>query len=219
MEPAACVTRPRANARRRLNRRASAASVGRLASVASMQSIRASSVRPDPVAASELFIEVSAATASGPTQLAAFDAALADAGVANFNLIRLSSVIPPGSVVRHVDRTGQVIDLTSPAGGPKGGWGDRLYAVWAFQGAEKLGEEAWAGVAWVQDPSDGRGLFVEHEGTSESQVREELQATLSAISVARGLDHLEQRSVVAGVRCEGHPVAALVVAPFATASW
>lgn len=168
--------------------------------------------------ASELVIEVSAATASGPTVLAAFDAALMGAGVANFNLIRLSSVIPPGSVVRRGGGQ-QLIDLARPNRTETGAWGDRLYAVWAFQSADKLGEEAWAGVAWVQDPSDGRGLFVEHEGGSEAQVREELSATLSSITTSRSLDHLEQHSVVAGVPCGGAPVASLVIAPFGTQPW
>ena len=40
----------------------------------------------------------------GSTELAAFDAALVGAGVANFNLIRLSSVIPPDGEVVEVER-------------------------------------------------------------------------------------------------------------------
>lgn len=162
-----------------------------------------------------LEIVVTAALGRGPTELAAFDDALVAAGVANHNLVRLSSVIPPGSVVRPGGGTGADRGRTSPGGR----WGDRLYAVWAHQSARLLGEEAWAGVAWVQSPDDGRGLFVEHEGPSEAQVREELAATLTSISTARGLDHLEQRSVVTGVRCEGEPVAALVMAPYLTAGW
>lgn len=158
-----------------------------------------------------LRIGVAASVGTGPTALAAFDAALRHAGVHNFNLVRLSSVIPPGAEVRHH------ADGTLPAVG--GAWGDRLYAVWAHQSACLLGEEAWAGVAWVQSPDDGRGLFVEHEGTSEAQVREELAASLSSIAEARGLAHLEQRSVVTGARCEGEPVAALVLAPYRTAGW
>lgn len=175
--------------------------------------------------AADLRIDVSAATGSGPTALAAFDATLRRAGVSNFNLVRLSSVIPPGTVVTAGSRSEPVVDLTVGAASAPGGrwessrWGDRLYAVWAFQSAELLGEEAWAGVAWVQDPDDGRGLFVEHEGRSEAQVRSELTATLAAISAPRALDHLEQHSVVVGSRCEGAPVGALVVAPFRTESW
>jgi arginine decarboxylase len=155
-----------------------------------------------------LRIPVVAATGEAPTALAAFDAALLAAGVANFNLVRLSSVIPPGAVV------GPELDER-----PLGDWGDVLHAVWAFQSAEALGQEAWAGIAWVQDPSDHRGLFVEHEGASEAQVRDELRASLAELCRGRGMDGLEQRSVVIGRRCEGPPVGALVVAPYQVSGW
>lgn len=48
---------------------------------------------------SHLEIVVTSGTGEAPSELAAFDAALHQAGVANFNLIRLSSLIPPGSQV------------------------------------------------------------------------------------------------------------------------
>lgn len=165
-----------------------------------------------------LSIRVVGAIGSGPTALAAFDDALVSVGVANYNLVRLSSVIPPGSEVTAASPT--VIDLTDRARiGGSAGWGDRLYAVWAFESAERLGEEAWAGVAWVQDPSDGRGLFVEHEGRSEATVRDELSASLHSICTARSLEHLEQHSVVVGTSCEQSPVAALVIAPYLSEPW
>jgi len=44
-------------------------------------------------------IVVSRGTGEGPTPLAAFDKALLAAGVENYNLIRLSSVIPPGAEI------------------------------------------------------------------------------------------------------------------------
>ena len=40
-------------------------------------------------------IRLSSGRGEGPTPLAAFDAALLDAGVSNYNLLPLSSVIPP----------------------------------------------------------------------------------------------------------------------------
>ena len=174
-----------------------------------------------------LSITVTAATGTGPTSLAAFDDALRAAGVANFNLIRLSSVIPPGSTVVGLPAQEPgipgAIDLTDSSPLLRrdlgGGWGDRLYAVWAYQSAELLGQEAWAGVAWAQDPSDNRGLFVEHEGASEAQVRQELEASLTSICEARGMRDLEQHSVVVGATCDGPPVAALVIAPYQTATW
>jgi len=177
-----------------------------------------------------LTVPILGSVGSGPTVLAAFDDALVSAGVANYNLVRLSSVIPPGTAVLQLvddDPTGgSRRHRGARAGGESadssalgGVWGDRLYAVWAFEGAQVLGQEAWAGVGWVQDPEDGRGLFVEHEGGSEAQVREELRATLSAISSSRGLSHLEQQTSVVGTRCEGAPVGALVIAPFAVEPW
>ena len=48
---------------------------------------------------------VAATVGQASTELAAFDAALIAAGVANFNLIRLSSVIPPACEVVRVDRS------------------------------------------------------------------------------------------------------------------
>jgi len=50
-------------------------------------------------------LDITVRTGSGTarTPLAAFDAALLSAGVANFNLVTLSSVIPPHSRVRVVE--------------------------------------------------------------------------------------------------------------------
>jgi hypothetical protein len=42
---------------------------------------------------------------------------------------------------------------------------------------------------------------------------------LSAISVPRGLEGCEQHSVVVGARCDGDPVGALVIAPYASERW
>src|SRR5690606_13314100 len=62
-------------------------------------------------------IRVSAGTGTGRTPLAAFDAALAAAGVSDFNLVRLSAVVPPGSDVQVVDGADQL----------RGGHGDVLF--------------------------------------------------------------------------------------------
>jgi arginine decarboxylase len=44
-------------------------------------------------------LTVAAAIGQGRTELSAFDSALVAVGAANFNLVRLSSVIPPHSTV------------------------------------------------------------------------------------------------------------------------
>src|SRR5450759_1495428 len=51
-----------------------------------------------------LTIQISTGVGGASTPLAAFDAALCEMGVGNFNLLQLSSVIPPGTTMRHVDR-------------------------------------------------------------------------------------------------------------------
>ncbi len=91
-------------------------------------------------------ITVAVARGEGPTVIAAFDDSLRKVGLSSFNLIRLSSMIPPGTIVKPGAR-----------GSVQGAWGDRLYAVWSFQSAELLGQEAWAGLGWLQEPDRGRG--------------------------------------------------------------
>jgi arginine decarboxylase len=152
-------------------------------------------------------VKVAAAVGSGPTGLAAFDASLRAAGVANRNLIRLSSVIPPDVKVQSVDEI--------QAGGQ---WGDRLYCVYAEQRAVERGHEAWAGVAWAQDDT-GKGLFVEHEGASRHAVEADLVNTLDAMCAARGFIPTVRDSVVVGGTCEDAPIAALVIAAFKVESW
>lgn len=155
----------------------------------------------------DLHITVAKATGSGPTVIAAFDDALEACGTSRYNLIRLSSMIPAGATV------------STGAPNLDGAWGDRLYAVWAFKSAQLLGEEAWAGIAWLQHPEERWGVFVEHEGSSEAQVREELRASLDSLGKAHGLTGADEGMSVCGCRCDGEPVAALVIAPFTTEPW
>lgn len=153
-------------------------------------------------------IAVASAFATGPTELSAFDAALVDAGVHNFNLIALSSVIPPGS---------KVVELGGAAR-PRGDWGDRLYVVMAQWRQSCPGESAWAGVGWVQAES-GKGLFVEHEGSSRAQVEADIRASLGALVEHRGERFGPVRMRLAGGVCEESPVCALVVAVFPSSPW
>jgi arginine decarboxylase len=123
-----------------------------------------------------LTIALSTGTGSGPTPLSAFDAALCAAGVGEYNLVRLSSVIPPHSCLVRSGAQGQLT----------GRWGDRLFCVYASQLAELAGEQAWAGIGWVlrQDGS-GAGLFVEHEGPASSACWTTSRAASATWSAAR----------------------------------
>lgn len=157
-----------------------------------------------------LHITVRLGQGTGPTHLAAFDAALRMAGVADRNLLCLSSIIPPGATV---ERTPEA--RTCP-----GGWGDRLYVVMAEERVERPHEEAWAGIAWRQDPTNGEGLFVEHHGHSEHQVEADLRSSLDAIAAGRpGRDWGEPQIVLTGMVCEDDPVCALAVACFEADPW
>jgi len=82
--------------------------------------------------------------AEGPTELSAFDAALAEAGVHNYNLVTLSSVIPAGPDIEVVG--------TAPDLGPVG---DELHVVESSAVAAP-GESVAAGVGWARSES-GRG--------------------------------------------------------------
>jgi arginine decarboxylase len=108
-------------------------------------------------------------SATGPTAMSSFDAALAEAGVQDYNLITLTSVIPPDATVEAVG--------TAPS---IGSTGEGLYCVQARKtlvpGAEG---EVVAGLGWARDAS-GRGLFYEASGTDSEAVRG---------AVDRGLSH------------------------------
>lgn len=157
-----------------------------------------------------LTIRVSAGTGFGRTRLSAFDAALRDAGVADFNLIRLSSVIPAASDVVEVDGAEQL----------RGGHGDALYCVYADAYASTPGEHAWAGVAWsTRNDGSRAGLFVEHEGSSEHTVSRDLEASLSDLSRRRGGRYEPAGSVMTSATCVDHPVAAVVIATYRRTSW
>lgn len=158
-------------------------------------------------------IHVASSAATANTGLAAFDKALNNIGVANYNLLRLSSVIPPGSIVTKYEG---VISNDSL----KGEWGDRLYVVMAESRVITPNVEAWAGIGWVQDKSSGAGLFVEHEGFSEGSIRGDIRDSLESMMKYRS-DHdfgpIEME--VCGLTCEGHPVSALVIAAYQAEKW
>jgi len=157
-----------------------------------------------------LLIRVSTGSGTALTRLAAFDAALFVAGVAGYNILHLSSVIPPHAVVREVPGTEQI----------QGATGDVAYCVYAAAYASTPGEQAWAGLAWATDPDEsGGGVFVEHAACSESVVRRDLTATIDAMSQIRGNRLRMAGQTVSSAVCVDHPVCAVVVATYGTAGW
>jgi arginine decarboxylase len=157
----------------------------------------------------KMIIQISEGLGIGPTELSAFDQALVHAGIANYNLIYLSSVLPPKSTVHvaaHPKR-------------PEGNWGDRLYVVMAQKRISQRNQEAWAGIGWMQNPKTKEGLLVEHEGHSETEVRADISNSLTALARNRQMQFAEQHMHVVGTRCIDLPTCALVVAVFESSSW
>ena len=154
-------------------------------------------------------IQISKGICVGPTELSAFDQALVHAGIANFNLIYLSSVLPPGSRI-HIEEQPKR---------PAGTWGDRLYVVMAQKRISQRNQEAWAGIGWMQDPKTKQGLLVEHEGHSEEEIKADIHHSLVALARNRGMEFGTPHMLIAGTRCIDLPTCALVVAVFESAGW
>lgn len=144
----------------------------------------------------------------GPTPLAAFDAALLDAGVANYNLICLSSVIPPGS---HIERRRWVT--------PPEAWGQRLYVVMSQMREDRPGAQAHAGIGWLHDAADGSGLFVELHDSDRDRLQHDLAATLQSMQRSRGLDLGPVQTEIVSATCVDEPVCALAIAVYASQPW
>jgi arginine decarboxylase len=111
-------------------------------------------------------IHLVSAVGKGTTELGAFDNALMTMGVCNYNLIRLSSVISPGST----------IVMPGKYETPPEEYGDRLYCVYAEIRSSQPGQALGSSVGWYQ-LEDGRGVFVEHEtlGATEQEVKDYLE--------------------------------------------
>jgi arginine decarboxylase len=153
-------------------------------------------------------IIITTGTAQGPTALAAFDAALLRAGVANYNLIPLSSVIPPMTVLKRT------LFVTPPHE-----YGHRLYVVMARGEADEIGQQAWAGLGWTQEGESGRGLFVEFTGSNKIEVQQAIACTLESMKAGRPYCYGANESEIVGITCTGDPVCALVIAVYQSKDW
>ena len=112
-------------------------------------------------------IRVTYGTGEGFTKSSAFDRALFNAGIANYNLIKVSSVIPEKSRV-----------LIKKINCNQKEHGYKLYVALAKHTETIIGKEAWAGLGWIQNKR-GKGLFVEHSGSSKKQVGDLINDSLN----------------------------------------
>ncbi|MFC7019297.1 MULTISPECIES: pyruvoyl-dependent arginine decarboxylase [Haloarcula] len=140
-------------------------------------------------------------TAHGPTELSAYDAALAAAGVHNYNLVALSSVIPAGP---DIEVAGTAPDLGPP--------GEALEVVQSAATAAP-GERAAAGIGWART-ADGPGIFYEVDGEDPDAVREEIREGLAAGRSLREWDFVEETVHVESVAPADDFASAVVLATY-----
>ena len=142
-------------------------------------------------------------SATGPTAIASYDAALAAANVHNYNLVRVSSVIPANATIEPV--------RTAPDLGPVG---DRLTVVQARHTEVGPGR-ATAGLGWATT-DDGQGIFYEASGsTEEADVRDRLQQGLAAGKELRDWEFTDEEYRIVSVDAEpGTYTTAVVVAAY-----
>lgn len=198
---------------------------------------RAPDARPPGVGLVPHRLPVLGATATARTELAAFHRALLTVGLGHYNLVRLSSVIPPHTEVGAgprgqgpalevgAGRTGQGLALPARWRGPRpedlvdGYHGDRLYCVYADHRTDVPGEEIWAGVGWTQRVNGQGGYFVEHHGSTADAVSADIQTSLADMISDEVAEFEPAQWVLKGVVCESTPVCAIVVVPYAVVGW
>lgn len=151
----------------------------------------------------------------GRTPISAFDAALKDARVYNYNLIYLSSIIPPGSEieVRKIPEDDEK-------------WGDRLYVVKAEMRSRESGKYIGVALGWCKF-EDGKGIFVEHEEIGETKeavernLREEVRKSLGDMCRLRNVqvneDKFQMRLCITKV--DNLPASVIVIAVYKSEKW
>lgn len=141
-------------------------------------------------------------TGCGNTKLSAFDSALNSAGIANYNLIKLSSIIPKGARV-----------LVRKFRAKKGEYGNKLYVVIASKVESEQGKTACAGLGWFLD-REHKGVLVEHVGSSKQEVAKLIETSLKDLAKIRGIKNPTMGQKIVSIECKEKPVCALVCAVF-----
>jgi len=163
-----------------------------------------------------LNIQITSSIGEGSTLLSAFDSALQNAGVSNYNLIRLSSIIPPHSKIEKSSRYQT----------PPSEFGHKLYVVMADVRSSKVGKFIGAGIGWYQ-LEDKRGFFVEHEAIGstrlavESELNSRIKHSLKDMCKFRNIEFDEKNlnSSTSFAKVKSKPACALVLAVYQSEGW
>ena len=146
----------------------------------------------------------------------AFDQALNQAGIANYNLIPLSSIIPEGSTVAKARR------FDAP---PKE-YGNRLYIIEAKTTSDQPGETVAAGLGWYQTP-EGKGVFLEDSVTGidekvvRSSIHRRIEDAVRELCDSRGfqVDPEKLRVLTSIARVVDRPTCVVVLAVYKSEGW
>jgi len=162
-------------------------------------------------------ITVTSGSGEGNTTLSAFDTALKAAGVYNYNLIKLSSVIPPNTEI--------ILEKWKT---PREDHGKKLYVVLAEERSDQVGKAIAAGIGWYQI-EDGRGVFVEHhtivESTDEKEaeraVAEKIEFSIKDLCDNRNypFEKKKMKMLISSKQVGKKPACALVIAVYESSSW
>ena len=148
-------------------------------------------------------IILSAGIGAGPTARAAYDTALSCAGVSDYNMICLSSVIPPHSCVyREAYRT------------PIANYGKEIYVVQSSMTQSQAGKWAHAALGWLQEKSTGRGLFIELCDDNLERLQRDLHATAQAMQAGGDIAYAPLQTEFASMPCREQTVCALLIAVY-----
>lgn len=162
-------------------------------------------------------IKVVQGVGEGKTTLSAFDSALKDAGVYNYNLIPLSSIIPPSSKVIKIGKYET----------PESEFGHKLYVIKAEIRSQETGKFIAAGLGWYQYGEDERGVFVEHEVIGEtkiaveSEIKQRIKNSLKDLCDFRNVKFVDKKakSAVSISKIKGNPTSTLVLAIYQAEGW
>lgn len=161
-------------------------------------------------------ISIVSSVGEGSTLLSAFDAALCNAGVSNYNLLVLSSIIPPGSVIKKIKKYQT----------PPEEFGHKLYVVRAEMRSNEAKKYLAAGIGWYL-LEGGKGLFVEHELISDSKGAAKADLEFLITSSLKDLCHFRnlsfdpekvqiQKSIA---QVKDKPTCVMVIAVYKAESW
>lgn len=123
-------------------------------------------------------------SADGKTELGTFDKALAEAGIHNYNLIKLSSVIPQNATIVKKGTLDQDWNI-----------GDVIATVLAEHSSSEPGETIVAGLSWAI--ADEGGIFMEQHGRTKDEVRTSMEDCLDDARAVRDWNwHTEDMKLV-----------------------